>query len=526
MGSIYDTSEVTPVANTSIRDHSTPSLRVLCLDQSLADQRLLSEFLAKNWSSAIDVTPCESLQEASELEHKSFDFVIFDVESLTGEQSDPVQAIEALARHFGTALLLACSQNGSVSAAVGAMQAGAHDFMPKPLAGKKLIERMKALQDCMQADQMKERAELKEVDAAPAPVDVLAEAPTEITEINAHACDFEGFIGQSPQMCAIYDQIDRIAPSSAPVFITGESGTGKEVCAQALHARSGRGEGPMIAINCGAIPKDLMEAEIFGAVRGAYTGAHADRMGAAEQANGGTLFLDEIGELDMSLQAKLLRFLQTGTITRVGDAVARTLDVRIICATNRSPVDMIQQGQFRQDLFYRLHVLPIHLPPLRQRPGDILPVARSFLAHCVKAEGRAFNSFSDKCEMALQTHIWPGNVRELQNLIRRAVVMNDGKVLTHDMLRLDGGTSEMGRTENTTSIIDFPLAAQPVVEGFADFSNLQGNKIEPMWLQEKKIIEQAMALFGGNAAKAAAALEISPSTIYRKKQYWMEKGAA
>lgn len=531
MGSNNNPREGAPVAHPSSKDPSSPPLHVLCLDQNAADRRILSEYLTKNWSDPVDFMSCDTLLDALELEPSPFDFLIFDIESIAENHSDRPPAIEKLLRRFGGTLLLACSQNGSVSAAVAAMQAGAHDFMPKPLAGKKLIERMQALQNCMQSDQMKARATPQIVAEAPVlatsePVDHAEQLASQ----NEHAFDFEGFIGQSPQMCAIYDQIDRIAPSNAPVFITGESGTGKEVCALALHARSGRGDAPMIAINCGAIPKDLMEAEIFGAVRGAYTGAHADRMGAAEQANGGTLFLDEIGELDMSLQAKLLRFLQTGAITRVGEAISRTLDVRIICATNRAPVEMIQQGQFRQDLFYRLHVLPIHLPPLRQRPGDILPVARSFLAHCVEAEGRAFSSFSDQCELALQVHSWPGNVRELQNLIRRAVVMNDGGVLTHDMLRLDGSAPGMamgmGQVEGVTSLADHQQVAQPVVEGFADFSNLRNNKIEPMWMQEKRIIEQAMALFSGNAAKAAAALEISPSTIYRKKQYWLEKGAA
>ena len=168
-------------------------------------------------------------------------------------------------------------------------------------------------------------------------------------------------------MQEVFEQIVRIAPSKAPVFITGESGTGKEVTAEAIHARSPRAGGPFIALNCGAIPKDLMESEIFGHVKGAFTGAHDDRPGAAELADGGTLFLDEICEMDLGLQSKLLRFIQTGELRRVGDRRTRTLDVRFVCATNRDPAAEVAAGRFREDLYYRLHVLPIHLPPLRAR---------------------------------------------------------------------------------------------------------------------------------------------------------------
>src|SRR5690606_5913199 len=189
------------------------------------------------------------------------------------------------------------------------------------------------------------------------------------------------------------------------------------------------------AINCAAIPRDLMESELFGVARGAFTGAHDDRKGAAELADGGTLFLDEIGEMDLSLQSKLLRFLQTGTMSRVGESRVRKLDVRVICATNRNPMQMIAEKRFREDLFYRLHVLPIHLPPPRQRPADILVLARHFLALYAREEHKHFTGLSPDAASALLAREWPGNVRQLQNLVRRLVVMSDGGEITSQMLK-------------------------------------------------------------------------------------------
>jgi len=293
------------------------------------------------------------------------------------------------------------------------------------------------------------------------------------------------------------------------VFITGESGTGKDVCAEALHEKGPRAARRFVAINCAAIPRDLMESELFGVVRGAFTGAHDDRKGAAELADGGTLFLDEVGEMDLSLQSKLLRFLQTGTISRVGETAVRKVDVRVICATNRNPMQMITDRQFREDLFYRLHVLPIHLPPLRQRPSDILVLARHFLHRYAREEHKSFNGFSQEAAQHLTAADWPGNVRKLQNLIRRMVVMFDGGDISAPML----------------SAADIESQASAPVAVEAPRGD-KGRSILPMWQQEQRIIEDAIAAFGGNISLAAAALEISPSTIYRKKQSWADMAAA
>jgi two-component system repressor protein LuxO len=311
----------------------------------------------------------------------------------------------------------------------------------------------------------------------------------------------------------VYEQIGRIATSSAPVFITGESGTGKEVCAEALHAQGHRATKRLVAINCAAIPRDLMESELFGVARGAFTGAHEDRKGAAELADGGTLFLDEIGEMDLSLQSKLLRFLQTGTFSRVGESGVRHVDVRVICATNRNPMQLITEKKFREDLFYRLHVLPIHLPPLRQRPTDIMVLARHFLERYATEEHKSFTGFSGEVANMLGCAEWPGNVRQLQNLIRRLVVMFDGGEITPHMVS--------NADIESRSILQAP--EPPARQG-------RRPTILPMWQQEQRIIEEAIESFAGNIALAAAALELSPSTIYRKRQAWAElegkKGAA
>src|SRR6185503_8243628 len=243
-------------------------------------------------------------------------------------------------------------------------------------------------------------------------------------------------IGESRIMADISKRIEAMAKSRAPVFITGETGTGKELAAEAIHRLGNRADRPFIALNCGAIPRDLMESEIFGHLRGSFTGAIADRSGAAGMADGGTLFLDEICEMHPDLQIKLLRFLQSGKIQRVGSAIAEAVDVRIVCATNRNPAAEVEAGRFRKDLFYRLHVLALSMPALRERDGDVLILAGRLLAAYAAEEAKIFRRLSSACEAALLDYDWPGNIRELQNVIRRAVVLNDAEELEPDMLGL------------------------------------------------------------------------------------------
>lgn len=469
------------------RSDGEPFGRLLLIDGDDAGAPLVAETLTQSLGGSLRITVAAGGRHAAGLlRDTGFDIVLADLSSLhdLSERSD--DAVGRLVRLADGALVVALSDGASVSAAVGAMRAGAHDYVVKPVSGPAMAARIGELAQ----RHGKARA-------------------LSIEPRNAGRADFAGFIGASSAMQFVYEQIGRIATSSAPVFITGESGTGKDVCAEALHAEGPRFGKRLVAINCAAIPRDLMESELFGVARGAFTGAHEDRKGAAELADGGTLFLDEIGEMDLSLQSKLLRFLQTGTLSRVGESGVRHVDVRVICATNRNPMQLITEKKFREDLFYRLHVLPIHLPPLRQRPTDIMVLARHFLALYATEEHKRFSGFSPEVASLLTSAEWPGNVRQLQNLVRRLVVMCDGGEITMPMLSAADIESRgvVAASEPT------PRAErrQPIL---------------PMWQQEQRIIEDAIASFGGNVSLAAAALEISPSTIYRKRQGWAEMAAA
>jgi two-component system repressor protein LuxO len=471
------------------RSDSEPNGRLLLIDRDEPHAQLVAETLSQCLDRTARITVVAGGKPAVELlRDVAFDIILADLASLgdLAERSD--DAVIRLVRLAEGALVIALADGTSVSAAVGAMRAGAHDYVAKPVNGPAMAARIGELAQ----RHGKGRA-----------------LGIEARNTAGGLSDFAGFIGASSAMQFVYEQIGRIAASSAPVFITGESGTGKEVCAEALHAKGHRAGKRLVAINCAAIPRDLMESELFGVARGAFTGAHEDRKGAAELADGGTLFLDEIGEMDLSLQSKLLRFLQTGTLSRVGEAGVRHVDVRVICATNRNPMQLIAEKKFREDLFYRLHVLPIHLPPLRQRPTDIMVLARHFLERYAAEEHKRFAGYSAEVAGLLATAEWPGNVRQLQNLVRRLVVMFDGGEITPAML----GAADI-ESRSAVPVED----RQPRSE--------RRTAILPMWQQEQRIIEDAIASFGGNVSLAAAALEISPSTIYRKRQGWADMAVA
>ena len=230
-----------------------------------------------------------------------------------------------------------------------------------------------------------------------------------------------GFIGASPAMQRVHATIRSVARSLATVFITGESGTGKELAALAVHHASPRAQGPFIALNCGAIPQDLLESEVFGHMKGSFTGAISDKPGAAQAADGGTLFLDEVCEMAPALQTKLLRFLQTSTVQPVGATRPHKVDVRIICATNQDPAEAVRLGLFREDLYYRLFVVPLHMPPLRERCDDVIEIAHAALERMSREEGRRFDGFAPEVLALFRAHSWPGNVRQLLNVIRNVV---------------------------------------------------------------------------------------------------------
>ncbi len=384
--------------------------------------------------------------------------------------------------------VIVVTAHGSLEAAVAAMRAGASDFLAKPIAAERLRVTLRTHLD---------KQALARV------------VRTYRERIDRDA--FQGFIGASLAMQAVYRSLESAAASDATVFLTGESGTGKEVAAQAVHDLSRRRDGPFLPLNCAAIPRDLMESEIFGHVRGAFSGAVADRSGAAHQADGGTLFLDEICEMDLALQAKLLRFVQTGTFTRVGGARPERVDVRFVCATNRDPRQEVTAGRFREDLFYRLHVIPVHLPPLRERDGDVMLIARRLLADYAAEEGKAFDDFGAAAAAVLGSYTWPGNVRELQNVVRNVVVLHDGARVGVAML------PDWLRAAPPLAIAPPPPVAEPRAD--RDLATL-ALSIRPLAEVERAAIETAIMRCGGDVRRAAVLLDIAPATIYRRLRAW------
>jgi DNA-binding NtrC family response regulator len=254
----------------------------------------------------------------------------------------------------------------------------------------------------------------------------------------------QAILGESKAIRAVLDKVPATARTDYPVVITGESGTGKELVAHAVHQASHRASGPFVPVNCGAIPDTLFESELFGHVKGAYTGAIANRAGLFEEADGGTLFLDEIGELSIESQVKLLRALQSSEIKRVGSSRTIRVDARIICATNRDLAAMVDRGEFRQDLYYRLHVIPIHLPPLRERSEDVPLLARRFLGHANAELDRPCPGFTAGALAKLRAHAWPGNVRELENKVRQAAMAAAGREITEADIPVDAGPTGRG----------------------------------------------------------------------------------
>ncbi|MFY2830435.1 sigma-54-dependent transcriptional regulator [Vibrio parahaemolyticus] len=430
-----------------------------------------------------------------------------------------------------TSVIIATA-HGSVDLAVNLIQKGAEDFLEKPINADRLKTSV--------ALHLK-RAKLE---------DLVENIQSTFDRHNYH-----GFIGSSLPMQAVYKTIDAVAPTSASVFIVGESGTGKEVCAEAVHRQSDRRDKPFIAINCGAIPRDLMESEIFGHVKGAFTGATTDRKGAATLAHGGTLFLDELCEMELEMQKKLLRFLQTGTYTPLGGTKEMKVDVRIICATNRDPLTEVEEGRFREDLYYRVHVVPIDMPPLRERGGDIVTLAKHFLTTYAKEDKKKFSNIDTEAQHVIKHYEWPGNVRQLQNIIRNIVVLNNDEKVTvaHLPAQLtqkktqartvtpvhveSSSPSNNLNGHNATAMQTQPIEpVQPVQEvpaqqtqptvgvetpshSLSPYFNADGS-IRPMWQVEREAIQNAIAYCDGNVLNAAVMLELSPSTVYRKKQAW------
>ena len=385
------------------------------------------------------------------------------------------------------AAMIVLTAHGSVKTAVEAMQEGAADFILKPYTAARLRVTL---------DNALEKRELRQ--------------KLDVAQSQLGRGRFHGFVGASPTMQAIYRTIESVAPSRATVFVTGESGTGKELAAEALHLASPRAGRPFIALNCGAIPRDLLESELFGHVKGAFTGATDHRPGAARAADGGTLFLDEIGEMPAEMQVKLLRFVQTGVVTPLGGTKPEKVDVRLVCATHRDILAEVQAGRFREDLYYRIYVVPIELPPLRLRGEDVVLIARHLLGLYAREEGKAFAGFDAEAEAAIRAYPWPGNVRQLQNVLRNAVVLHDGRLVTRAMLPI--------------LLLHEPVAEIAPAVAPRAAAEPPSSEIEPLAVSEKRLILQALEHTGQDVPRAAALLQINPSTIYRKLAAWKQAG--
>jgi DNA-binding NtrC family response regulator len=457
-----------------------------------------------------------SAREALETFRQSSNrIVLLDLMLPDGDGLDVLREVHAL-NPFSKVIVI--TANGSINRAVEAMRGGAFDFLVKPFDDRRL---MSAVENAIKSLQI-EASEGS--DAIPAPEDT---------------SELGRFVGSSLAMRRIYSMIRSIGRSTATVFITGESGTGKEIAAQAIHEQSIRRSGPFVPINCGAIPRDLLESEVFGHLKGSFTGAISDKIGAAAAADGGTLFLDEICEMDLALQTKLLRFLQTSMIQPVGAVEARKIDVRIVCATNRDPAAEVQAGRFREDLYYRLHVVPINMPPLRERGNDVVEIAETLLQRFSSEEKKAFRSFDRDARMRLCEYSWPGNVRQLENVIRNAIVLNDGEQLTLDML-----PASLVPSPAAANSLGEPLAVPSVVNGHrhvngggyrsmevtpilgresgspAAVEMLRGLVGSTLAALEREFIEVTIRECDGSIPRAARILDVSPSTLYRKREAW------
>lgn len=460
---------------------SFPGYRALIVEDLLP---LAIQYRAYVKPLGIETTVASSVADAAgKIEQGPWHVALVDIKLPDGSGFDVMQQLQA---RWPACAVIVISAEDSKATALQATDAGALDFIEKPVDADRLrITLRNALQTAV----------------LNAEVDQLAPGKRG---------QFCGFYGNSAAMRVVYQTIETVASSRVPVFIQGESGTGKELAAEAIHQCSPRAQQAFVPINCASIPSGLIESELFGHVKGAFTGASSDRNGAFIEADRGTLFLDEIAELDLEVQAKLLRVLQTGEVRRLGETRQRTVDVRVISATHRDLYGMVKDGRFREDLYYRLHVVPMELPPLRERGHDILLIADSVLKRYAREDHRRFKGFSQESRALLLAHSWPGNVRELINTIRAVVALHDGELVEAGML---AGKLQAGRPAPTPGLA--PDSPPP-----APLTPVGPDDILPLALVERRAIENALRAFGGNISRAAKALQVNPSTIYRKMASW------
>jgi two-component system response regulator AtoC len=440
--------------------------------------RYMLQLMLENEGYAVSVA--EDGQEGIEkFKRQPCDFVICDVKMPGISGLDVLNVIMKTAPHTPVIMI---SAYGTVETAIEAMKQGAYDYVMKPF---KQDEMLLTLKKAEERERLRRENQL-------------------LRQQVEKQYRFENIIGKSPQMQAIFRKIEKIRDYKSTILIHGESGTGKELVAHAIHYTGNRKRHPFVPVNCGAIPHDLMESELFGHKKGAFTGAIQHKSGLIAEANSGTLFLDEIAELSVPLQVKLLRFLQEGEIRRVGDSQTVKVDVRVIAATSRNLSEAVEQGIFRQDLYYRLHVVPITLPPLRERPEDITPLVLHFLKKHAQELGKPIQDIAPDAMKVLLECEWKGNVRELENVLERTVVMTEGQRISTACLPPDLLQRE---SDITLKIPESRISMKEVL------SEITG-------LAEKELIRRALQQTGNNRTRAAQLLEISHRALmYKLKDY-------
>lgn len=449
---------------------SSQKLRVLFVDDESAIRDVMKIELPRMGH---DVVLCEDGQAAIKaLERQTFDAAIVDLRMPGLSGWDVIDHIKKVSPE--TEVIISTG-HGDLEAAIQAIRRGAYDFLPKPC---KLFEISAVLKRIAEKRNLTNKtialeARLKAVEGSP------------------------DLIGSTPSMLRVKSLVEKIAPTDSSVLIQGETGTGKELVARRIHDLSSRASMPFVAINCGALPDNLVESELFGHRKGAFTGADTPRKGLIEVANGGTLFLDEFGELDKNMQVKLLRFLESGEIRRVGENEAFHADVRVVCATNRDLQDMVREGSFREDLYFRTNTFEIRLPPLRERREDIPDLARTLIARYLKRRDVPDTVLAPETVAVLQQHSWAGNVRELANALEHAAIMSDGKVIRPEDLPASILRGGQGGAVMTESIL-LPKQALTLRE------------------IEMDVIYKVLDKHQGDKPKAAAELGIALKTLYNK----------
>lgn len=412
----------------------------------------------------------DATQAISAIDHNNYDVVLTDIRmpGTTG-----LQLCQQLTEFRPDIPVVLMTAFGSLETAVSAMRAGAYDFITKPIEMDLLAITVRRAIDHHR----------------------LTEQVRLLKESGQAVRSFGDMIGSSPAMQKLYDQLERVAVSDAGVLITGESGTGKELVSRSIHAHSRRAEKPFVAINCAALSESLLESELFGHVKGAFTDARSERRGLFLEADGGTLLLDEMGEMPMSMQVKLLRTLEERILRPVGSDKELPFDVRVICATNRDLESAVSDGKFREDLFYRINVIGLHLPPLRSRGTDVLRLAEHFLKQFSTAENKHVTDLAEGVAEKLLQYHWPGNIRELRNVMERAVALT-----RHDKITVADLPEKITNYQSNQILID----------------GLDPEELVSLEELERRYITHVLEATGGNQSQAARILGLDRKTIYRK----------